>query len=179
MIPTARIPLAEPVSTGNIWLGTWTFSYGGLTVGIRRRDSGLARYFVATVGKRLWATLPSRVVLDLCSQRSNCVAGSLLVASAHTASRWRTVVGDWQTFIREYILHNHSQWEDFGYHQMTTTSIKRYLIATQWSIGRGPTVLGKRERSVTTISQFLTFFPNPQSIIYIVIELEVEDHEQH
>ena len=61
---------------------------------------------------------------------------------------------------------------------MTTTSIKRYLIATQWSIGRGPTVLGKRERGVTTISQFLTFFPSPQSIIYIIVELEVEDPEQ-
>ena len=93
MIPTGRIPLAEPVSTGNIRLGTWTFSYGGLTVCIRRHDSGLARYFVATVGKRLWATVLSRVFLDLCSQRSNCFAGSLLVASAHTASRWRSVVG--------------------------------------------------------------------------------------
>ena len=61
---------------------------------------------------------------------------------------------------------------------MTTTSIKRYLIATQWSIGRGPTVLGKGERGVTTISQFLTFFPSPQSIIYIIVELEVEEQEQ-
>ena len=95
MIPTGRIPPAEPVSTGNIRLGTWTFSYGGLTVCIRRRESDLARYFVATVGKRLWATVPFRVVLDLCSQRSNCVPGSLLVATAHTASRLRSVVGDY------------------------------------------------------------------------------------
>ena len=50
--PTSRIRPAEPISTGNIRLGTWTFSYGGLTVWIHRRDSGLARYFVATVGKR-------------------------------------------------------------------------------------------------------------------------------
>ena len=85
---------------------------------------------------------------------------------------------DWQTFIRAYILPNHSQWEDFGYHRITTTSIKRYLIATQWSIGRVPTVLGKQERGVTMISQFLTFFPGPQSIIYIIVELEVEDQEQ-
>ena len=39
-------------------------------------------------------------------------------------------------------------------------------------------VLGKRERGVTIISQFLTFFPGPQSIIYIIVELEVEDLEQ-
>ena len=52
------------------------------------------------------------------------------------------------------------------------------MIATQWSIGRGPTVLGKRERGVTTISQFLTFLPGPQSVIYIIVELEVEDQEQ-
>ena len=82
---------------------------------------------------------------------------------------------DWQTFICKYILPNHSQWEDFVYHRMTTMSIKLYLIATRWSIGRGPTVLGKRERRVTTITQFLTFFPGPQSIIYIIVELEVED----
>ena len=62
---------------------------------------------------------------------------------------------------------------------MTTMSIKLYLIATRWSIGRGPTVLGKRERRVTTITQFLTFFPGPQSIIYIIVELEVEDYEQN
>ena len=33
-------------------------------------------------------------VLLLLNGWSNCVAGSLLVASAHTASRWRSVVGD-------------------------------------------------------------------------------------
>ena len=49
------------------------------------------------------------------------------------------------------------------------------MIATQWSITRGPTVLGKRERGVTTISQFQSFFPSPQSIIYIIVELVVEE----
>ena len=39
-------------------------------------------------------------------------------------------------------------------------------------------VLGKRERCLTTISQFLTFFPGPQSIIYIIVELEVEEQER-
>ena len=86
---------------------------------------------------------------------------------------------DWQTFISKYILPNHSQWEDFGYHRLTTTSINRYLIATQWSIARGPTVLGKRECGVTTISQFLTFFPSQQSIIYIIVELEVEERGKY
>ena len=90
---TGRIPLAESVSTGNIRLGTWTSSYGGLTVCIRRHDSGLARWFVVTVRKHLWAIVPSRVVLDLCSQRSNCIAGSLLEASSHTATGWRSGVG--------------------------------------------------------------------------------------
>ena len=61
---------------------------------------------------------------------------------------------------------------------MTTTSIKRCLIATQWPIGRGPTVLGKRERGVTMISQFLTFFPGASGIIYIIVELEVGDQAQ-
>ena len=98
--------------------------------------------------------------------------------STYTFNNRHQQVLNWQTFIRDHILPNHSQWEDFGYHRMTTTNIKRYLIATQWSIGRGPTVLGKRERCVTTISQFLTFFPGPQSIIYIIVELEVEEQEQ-
>ena len=82
--------------------------------------------------------------------------------STYTFNNRYQQVPDWQTFIREDLLPNHSQWEDFEYHRMTTTSIKRYLIATQWSIGRGPTVLGKQEHGVTTISQFLTFFPSPQ-----------------
>ena len=39
-------------------------------------------------------------------------------------------------------------------------------------------MLGKRERGVTTISQFLTFFPSQQSIIYIIVELDVEERGQ-
>ena len=46
---------------------------------------------------------------------------------------------------------------------------------TQWSITQGPTVLDNRERGVTTISQFLSFFPRPQLIIYIIVELVVEE----
>ena len=83
----------------------------------------------------------------------------------------------WQAFIRDHILTNHSQREDFGYYQMSTTNIKRYLVATQWSIGRGPTVLGKRDCCDTTISQILTFFPGQQSIIYMIVDLVVEEQE--
>ena len=39
-------------------------------------------------------------------------------------------------------------------------------------------MLGKREHGVTTISQFLSFFPSQQSIIYIIIELEVKEQGQ-
>ena len=39
-------------------------------------------------------------------------------------------------------------------------------------------VLGKRERGVTTISQFLSFFPSPQSIMYVIVELVVEKCRQ-
>ena len=146
MNPTGRIPPAEPVSTGNIRLGTWTFSYGGLTVCIRRRDSGLARYFVPTVGRRLWATVPSSVVMDLCSQRSNCVAGSLLVASTHIASRWRSVVGEYYPFyyklnliVNVFIILQVTFWQHWqclfimNYQFFAPYEYNYYLIYSKWN----------------------------------------------
>ena len=62
---------------------------------------------------------------------------------------------------------------------MTATSIKQYVITTRWSIRTGPTILRKKGRGITIISPFLTCFPNRQLIMYIIIELEVEEDEQY
>ena len=53
--------------------------------------------------------------------------------------------------------------------------IKQYLIAIQRSAVRRPTILGKNECSVDTLSDFLSFFPTSQSIIYVIVKLIVEE----
>ena len=82
---------------------------------------------------------------------------------------------DWQKYIQQYILPNHSQWGDHAYSHLPLTAVKRYLIATHWSNARGPTILGRKESSVQSVAEFLVFFPSPQSTIYIIVELVPEE----
>ena len=42
-------------------------------------------------------------------------------------------------------------------------------------MARGPTILGRKESSVETVTKFLAFFPMVQSTIYIIIKLQRED----
>lgn len=99
--------------------------------------------------------------------------------STYTFNNRHDKVVNWQQFISQHVLPNHSQWEDFGYDKLMPHMIKRYLIATQWSVVRGPTILGKKECSVDTISDFLSFFPTSQSIIYVIVELIIEELPIH
>ena len=84
-------------------------------------------------------------------------------------------ISNWQAYINKYILPNHSQWNDHAYAALPPSAIKRYLIATHWSVARGPTILGRKESSVETVTKFLAFFPTVQSTIYIIVELQRED----
>ena len=99
--------------------------------------------------------------------------------STYTFNNRHEKVVNWQQFIRQHELPNHSQWEDFGYHKLMPHMIKRYLIATQWSVVHGPTILGKKECSVDTISDFWSFFPTSQSIIYVIVDLIIEELSIH
>ena len=100
---------------------------------------------------------------------------NIIGVSTYTFRDRKEKVTDWQQYIREYILPNHSQWGDHDYSKLPPTAIQRYLIATNWSNAKGPTILGRTESSVQSIGQFLAFFPGIQSHIYIIVELVRED----
>ena len=99
--------------------------------------------------------------------------------STYTFNNRHDKVVNWQQFISQHVLPNHSQWEDFGYDKLMHYMIKGYLIATKWLVVRRPTILGKKECSVDTISDFLAFFPTSQSIIYVIVELIIEELPIH
>ena len=99
--------------------------------------------------------------------------------STYTFNNRHDKVVNWQQFISQHVLPNHSQWEDFGYDKLMPYMIKGYLIATKWLVVRRPTILGKKECSVDTISDFLAFFPTSQSIIYVIVELIIEELPIH
>ena len=75
--------------------------------------------------------------------------------STYTFNNRHDKVVNWQEFISQHVLPNHRQWEDFSYDKSMPHMIKRYLIATQWSVVHGPAITGKKEYSVDTISDFL------------------------
>ena len=99
--------------------------------------------------------------------------------STYTFNNHHDKVVNWQQFISQHVLPNDSQWEDFGYDKLMPHMVKRYSIATQWSVVCRPSILGKKECSVDTISDFLAFFPTAQSIIYMIVELIIEELPIH
>lgn len=78
----------------------------------------------------------------------------------------------------DHILANQSQLEDFRYHIITSSSIKQFLIVTQWLIPTRPIVQEKMQGGITTVCTYISLFPCTQSIIYLITELVVEENEQ-
>ena len=93
---------------------------------------------ITVIGGPIWDNIKNIKIL-VCIQHDYYIPKTYIDSiglSTYMFNNRHQQVLNWQNCIRDHILPNYSQWEDFGYHRMTTTNIKRYLIATQWSIGR-------------------------------------------